>query len=49
MCGLIRPQNNGTLEVREVSREADRGKYTCVAKAGDHETKAQLHVDVMGR
>ncbi|XP_068223029.1 cell adhesion molecule Dscam1-like isoform X2 [Palaemon carinicauda] len=38
---------NGTLEVHEVSREADSGQYTCVAVAGENTARANLQVNVM--
>ncbi|XP_071549821.1 cell adhesion molecule Dscam1-like [Panulirus ornatus] len=38
---------NGTLMVREVSREADGGRYTCVATAGQDVARADLQVNVM--
>ncbi|KAK7021096.1 hypothetical protein SK128_026418, partial [Halocaridina rubra] len=38
---------NGTLEVHEVSREADSGQYTCVAIAGENTARANLQVNVM--
>ncbi|XP_076034195.1 cell adhesion molecule Dscam1-like isoform X3 [Oratosquilla oratoria] len=38
---------NGTLEIRNVSRDADGGAYTCVATAGDQVARANLHVSVM--
>ncbi|KAK7074280.1 hypothetical protein SK128_018951, partial [Halocaridina rubra] len=39
--------SNGSLEIDEVSRESDSGRYTCVAIAGDHVAKADLQVNVM--
>ncbi|XP_069185985.1 cell adhesion molecule Dscam1 isoform X2 [Procambarus clarkii] len=38
---------NGTLVVRQVSREADGGQYTCVASAGENTARATLQVNVM--
>ena len=40
---------NGTLEIRDVSREADTGTYTCVALAMEHTTREELKVEVMGK
>lgn len=40
---------NGTLVVRQVSREADGGQYTCLATAGDNTARANLQVNVMGK
>ncbi|KAG7174552.1 Down syndrome cell adhesion molecule-like protein 2-like 6 [Homarus americanus] len=40
---------NGTLVVRQVSREADGGQYTCVASAGENTARAKLQVNVMDK
>nr|XP_027222741.1 Down syndrome cell adhesion molecule-like protein 1 homolog [Penaeus vannamei] len=39
--------SNGTLEIRQVSREADSGQYICVATSGENTARANLQVNVM--